>query len=287
MTEHACVICAKRPHDDGRTCCTPCLDRVLSDLERLGELTAAASFATGIRANGNNHGPTSSELRAPINLDALDAALGFGVLPRLEAWERMWREEVGLARYGQATENDSASVARSVAFLRAQAARMAETDGWPIEDFAADLNALRWGSKADPELGRAPIPGLERFDPEREHARAGVRIDCPGDHPDADGTLCGYHLTVDPVRPREEVPCRRCGTTWTSQRLVLVAKYAPGGMKSWATAQELGKFLEVAPATIGKWSRRGKVDRMRTREGWVYDIHQASQAHLSDSGLAG
>lgn len=278
-----CPICAKRPPADGWTVCQGCAGRLDGDLERIAELTAMAAWTLSPRAN-RNQAATHDDLRAPINLAALDAALGYDILPRLEAWERMWREQRGLVRYGIATENETASVRRSVDFLRSNLPLMAEDADWPIDDMAADVSAFRWGVKADPDLGIAGIPGLEQFDPEREERRAGVRVDCPADHPDSDGRLCGYRLVVDPERPRDPVHCRRCGTEWTSQRLVLVAKFAPGGMKAWATAQELAKFLDVGTATIGKWARSGLVAKMRTPDGWVYDIQQASQAH---AGVAG
>ncbi len=169
---------------------------------------------------------------------------------------------------------------RSCEFLRANLALMAETPDWPMDDFAADVKAFRWGDKGDPDLGIAPTSGLERWDPEREERRAGVRIECPADHPDEDGRLCGYRLTIDPERPRDEVECRRCGTVWTSQRLVLVAKFTDQGVRAWATAEELAKFLEVGTATVGKWARRGLVAKMRTPDGWVYDIQAASRAHV-------
>lgn len=277
MSAIRCVVCTRSDPADGWTICRRCLDRLDDNLARIAELTADAVWLIARRANGNIRGNGDS---APINLDALDAALGYGVLPRLETWERMWREHTGLVRYGIATENNPATVDRSCAFLRANLALMAEKPDWPIDDMAADMKAFRWGDPGDPELGIPPTIGLERWDPEREDRRAGVRIECPGDHPDADGRLCGYQLTVDPERPREDITCRRCGTAWTSQRLVLVAKFADCGMKAWATAEELGAFLEVGHATIGKWARRGLVDRMRTRDGWVYDIQQASRAHV-------
>ncbi len=290
MTDHRCVLCARREPSDGMTICGGCLDRISADLYRIAELVDAASRALTPATRPGNGGHTVPSSRPPLDVDALDAALGLGggivdpdprdgivqaapvVLATLEDWIRMTREEAGLSPYGAATEAQRVTVASSVDFLRSWLPWAAERPDWPIEEYAREIRDLR-GS-------------LERFDPDREQARAGVRIECPGDHPDADGTLCGYRLTVDPSRPTEDVECRRCRTVWTSQRLVLVARFAPGGMRAWATAHELAEFLEVGTATIGKWHRRGLVTRMRTTRGWVYDIQQASAAHV-DAGVAG
>jgi hypothetical protein len=286
MTETTrCPVCHRREAADGLVICGTCLRRTDDDLARIAELTHEATWQIAQKATAGQYAASSAFGRLPINLEALDAAMGYDVLPRLETWERMWREHAGLVRYGLATENTTASVDRSVGFLRANLALMAEAPGWPIDDFAADVHAFRYGDRGDPDLGIPPTIGLERFSAERDNRRAGIRIECPADHPEADGRLCGATIVVDADMPTQDVTCHRCGTVWTSQRLVLVAKFTPGGMRSWATAEELARFLEVGHATIAKWARRGLVAKMRTRDGWVYDIQQASQAHLD--GVAG
>jgi hypothetical protein len=279
-----CPICQRRAPADGLVICQPCMGRIDDDLARIVELTHEAAWQIAQKAVAGQYASSSAFGRLPINLEALDAAMGYDVLPRLEQWERMWREHAGLVRYGIATENTTASVDRSVGFLRANLALMAESPDWPIDDFAEDIRAFRYGDKGDPDLDIPPTVGLERFSAERDNRRSGIRIECPGDHPDEDGRLCGRVVIVDPDTPRQEVECPRCRTVWTSQRLVLVAKFTPGGMRSWATAEELSRFLEVGHATIAKWVRRGLVAKMRTRDGWVYDIQQASQAHVGDCG---
>jgi hypothetical protein len=298
--ETKCPICARRQPADGLVTCAPCLGRIDDDLARIVELTRLAADWVSEKGTSSATGGTRPVpgSRPPLNVNALDACLGLGggildpdphngqvddrlpVMETLESWERMTREHYGLGAYGPASLGRSRALAAqqarsgvpgppvtvkgSAGFLRAWLLRMAEDATFPLDDLAREVKAMRGD--------------LEGLNPDK--GQTGLRIDCPADHPDADGRLCGYHLRIEPAMPTQDVECRRCGTVWTSQRLVLVARFAPGGMKAWATAHELAEFLEVGHATVAKWARRGQVARMRTSRGWVYDIQQASQVHL-------
>lgn len=50
--------------------------------------------------------------RPPLDVAALDAALGLDVLPLLEDWEKLVREHFGLSRYGPASLARNQSVAQ-------------------------------------------------------------------------------------------------------------------------------------------------------------------------------
>ena len=111
---------------------------------------------------------------------------------------------------------------------------------------------------------------LERFDPYRDDASDKSRLRCPADHPEADGRTCGYTLLIDPEKPRDDVECRRCGTIWTSERLVLVALSTPGD-PIWMTAQPICEWLGIGAVTLNKWVRSKHV----AKRGTLYNVADA------------
>lgn len=164
-----CIIC----QDDERTemrglCCTTCIEAVRYDLRAIDELTRAAGLSLSpTRAPG---GASSAKpgSRAPVDLGALDDALGFHALAVLESWERIIREDYGMARYGTVTEQEPASVARSVAFLTRWLDKLAA--GWPavdemareIEEVANSLGRHRPQARGLDRLRRMVARGIDR-----------------------------------------------------------------------------------------------------------------------------
>ena len=269
MSATPCVICTRNPPRDGATICDHCLARLDDNLARIAELVSWASNWLQPRQGRSNGGRSVPGSRPPLDVAALDAAMACDVLPVLESWERLTRETYGLAPYGPASLSRNAAMAKGgavtppvtvkgcVAFLRANVARIAETADYPIDDLARELREL--------------TTSLEHLDPLRDNVDTDrSRLKCPAEHPDADGRNCGNWLLVDPERPREDITCRRCHTTWTSERLVLVALATPGD-PIWMTAQPICAWLGVGAVTLNKWVRAGHV----TRRGTLYNVQEA------------
>lgn len=92
----------------------------------------------------------------------------------------------------------TAQLAGSVAFLRANLARIVEDPTFPVEDFAREIRDCR--------------RTLARHDDDRPTARVGIPLACVQDHPDADGRPCGWRLWTD---GRNVITCPQCRTDYT------------------------------------------------------------------------
>ena len=298
MSDIKCVIDGRNQPRPGATICGHCLNRIDDNLARIAELTAWAADFVEKSTAANMAGSAIAAESSLLNLDALDAAAGRTAV-RVEGWERMTREHFGYtpwpprrtaqnaalaaARRARGVRDPEWSVEASVRFLRAQLLRIIEDATYPIEEFAGDVKAIRWGIPAVPDEGIVAQPGLERFAKDRDNAKPGVRVRCPADHPEADGRLCLAWLIVDKERPKEDVVCPRCRTTWTQERLVLVANSVPAAEPIWATGEEVMSWLQLSPRTLSRWVKCGSVERRRTRDGWIYDVQQVHAANRNRS----
>ncbi len=252
MTDDAirCPVCQRREPATGRYVCTPCLGRIDDDLARIVELTRLASGWLTPRSNPGSGTRSVPASKPPIDLASLDAVCGNDVLPVLESWCRLIREEAHLAPYGAATAAHTVTVDTTVTWLRSWLLWASEAVGFPVEDYAREVRDLRWQ--------------LEALDPDRD--KPGLRIPCPADHADGDGRSCGYRLVLTP-NLADDVPCPRCSTTWTGNRLILVALNDPG-VTVWAYPDMICDLFGINGHTLRTWSKRGHVRRNGTR----YDV---------------
>lgn len=221
-----CIVCQKAEPHDGWTVCNGCLGRLDDDLARIVELTRLAADRLIRETKGSSNGSRSVPgSRPPLDLGALDAAMGNDVLPLLDSWERLAREFYGLTPLGPATlarnaprTNEKApradgnpnqvsappsEIEGSCGFLRAWLLRFAESADFPLEEMAREIHGA--------------AHALARYDPAREGRRDGVPVHCTSDHPDADGRTCGYQLWTNGA---DIVTCGRCLTRWTPDDLL-------------------------------------------------------------------
>jgi hypothetical protein len=214
-----CIVCQGEAADTW-TVCLGCLNGIDDDLARIVELTRLAADALIRETKGSSNGARSVPgSRPPLDVGALDAAMGLDVLPLLDSWERMIREDYGLSPLGPATRARSGALAAeqarsgvpgppvtivgSVGFLRAWLLRLAETPTFPLEELAREI--------------RDAAKALERYNPDRGGRRDGVPVSCVADHPDADGRTCGYGLWT---HADDTITCPRCLTRWTTDELL-------------------------------------------------------------------
>ena len=259
-----CVICARNEPADGWTCCRRCLDRLDDNLARIAELVAFASSWLLPRTGAGNGGRTVPGSRPPLDIASLDAAMANDVLPLLESWERMIREDASLSPYGVATAHETATVARSVGFLRSWLLWAAETADFPVDLLANEVKALRYGG----ELPTGDFAGLEQIDPdyERDHRS---KLKCPGDHPDNDGRRCHARIYFDREHPTEDITCLRCHSVWTGTRLFLLA-LGDETQRIWRTPAEIVELVDVSKRTIQRWAEADLLERNGSR----YDLGQ-------------
>lgn len=112
--ERQCILCAvrgRRTRLEAGHVCAPCSVRLLDDLSEVVRLACeAAAFIPPASGTGLATGAYGS--RPPINLAAVDPELAVihpdpddgtyapTILECLEAWERMVRDDRGMAKYG-------------------------------------------------------------------------------------------------------------------------------------------------------------------------------------------
>lgn len=149
----------------------------------------------------------------------------------------------------------SREVQTCVDFLRANLARMVESDDFPIAEFAQEVRELR--------------DSIEHLDPDHDRPE-GERVPCPAPHPDNDGRICGYRLVVDMRKPADDVTCRRCGNITTGGRIILAALSDPT-VTVWAYPADIYDAFGVKPSTLRKWHER----KLIRRNGNRYDVGAA------------
>lgn len=254
MSDIRCVICTRRQPHDGWTVCDTCLAHLDDNLARIVELTRLAAGWLAPRSGSGDTVRAVPASRPPLDVAALDAALGNDVLPLLEEWEKDIRDRAHLSPYGLATAVENATVARSVAFLRSWLLWAAETPAFNIHDMAEEVRDL--------------TNNLEHLDPNHDRDQRS-KLKCPGDHPDADGRRCHARIYFDREHPSEDIECRRCGSIWTGTRLFLLA-LGDESQRIWRTPAEIIELVDVSKRSVQRWAETGMVERNGTR----YDLGQ-------------
>ncbi len=242
VTTAHCVVC-HRLHDRGGYACQRCHDRISDDLRAIVDLTALAlDWTPTTSTDGGHSGKPGS--RPPTDLGRLDAILGTDALAVLEEWERIIREDFGLAPYGVATERTGACLTRTVDFLLHWLERI--TESWPpVDELAREVRDVR--------------RSLNRYDDTIE--RGTMRVPCPAPTDDGD---CGMPLHVSPADLGAPVVCRRCGEQWNADRLLLVALSDPD-LVLWMDPEVAAYVTGHSLRTLQRWAAAGTIDHQRGR----------------------
>jgi hypothetical protein len=294
--DHQCVLCARRGRKrtlaEGHVC-GPCRNGMRVDLGQILDLVALAAtmpdpFASRTTGTGSRPHPGS---RPPLEVARIDPELiavrlepgdpssTVPLLAMLESWERAVREDRGYAPYGVASSLRSASNTRPgatqaratlagvIGFLRSQVDWMCDEPTFGIEQLVDQV--------------RRALGVLRALDPGRER-RDGWGIPCPADLDD--GEPCARRLTIERhddgrLDLHTDIDCPDCGTTWTAQRLLLVA-LADERVTVWGYPEAITAALGIPSATLRQWYARGKVARLGNR----YDAGAAFRLrHARDS----
>lgn len=264
---------------------------------------ASRSTGSGSRPHPGSRPPIEVARVDPelitIRLEPGDKTSGVPLLAMLESWERAVREDRGFAPYGLASglrsssSGTRATLAGVVTFLRSQVDWMCDEPTFGIEQLAAQVHRA--------------ITTLRTLDPTHERLD-GWGIPCPADvnpeHgcPGSDRCACACHdgygnpcteaggcglgqpQQVEPCGRRlsigrhddgsldlhGDIHCPDCGTTWTAQRLLLVA-LADERVTVWGYPEAITAALAIPAATLRKWHERGRITRLGNR----YDAGQA------------
>lgn len=257
-----CVICNTATE---RMACQKCehrIDRQLSEIQEFA-IYAQANLIPGQGAGGRG-----TERPLGIRVDALDLVAGFDVLPALESWERAFRQDYGLAPYGQASlernraagEHDLAQVTLTgvIRFLHAWTAKVCQSHP-AVDEYAREIAAL-W-RQAQAASGQSP--------------RTSWAVTCPADVEQGE---CGNRLRVNGQDFDGSVRCRSCGTEWEVKRLLLVVASSQTA-EIWLDAEAAVEMFSVSPRTLRDWARRGHI----RRKGGKFEVASLT-AHLRGVG---
>jgi hypothetical protein len=184
-----------------------------------------------------------------IRIISHDPSSEVPMLVLLEDWERVIREDRGLAPYGLASEARLAqarglhataytapvTLTGVIRFLLAHHAWVTTEPTFDLAEYARQVRlcrraVARWDDDSDPPGWRVPCPTTT------EH----------GD--------CGQHLRVS--RGDERAYCRACGRDWELPRLLAVAGR---DADVWLDVEAAATLAGVHEQTIRKWVRRGHV----------------------------
>ena len=210
-----------------------------------------------------------------IRVDALDLVAGFDVLPALESWERLFREDFKLTKYGEISgqrarvvmismpNQNKRSLPRqipisgyfsgTVIFLQQWLPRICETHP-AVDEFSKELRYLH--RQAQAASGQSP--------------RTSWNVTCPSDIDDGE---CGSRLRVNGEDFDGHITCRQCHTTWPVQRLLLVAASSTTSA-IWLDPEAAARMYNITTKTLQRWAKSGRIHKQNGR----YDVRQIQQA---------
>lgn len=244
--------------------CPRCSQLITRDLDAILDLAAQAAAHIN-RASKPGAGRSVPASKPPLVLDALDPELAtirlipddpsseVPLLAVLEDWERIIREDRGLAPYGVASEARLASLGplHGAAYSQHTASTLTGVIGflkahheWATTEPSFDLTEYA-------RQVRLCRKAVARWD--HDATEPGWRVPCPTvtDHGE-----CGQLLRV--TRGAEIVYCRACGREWELPRLLAVAGR---DADIWVDVEAAATLAGVHEQTIRKWVRKGVVKK--------------------------
>ena len=269
--ERVCVLCAGRGRkqrlENGHVCtkCAAWLMRSVAEIARLCA-DAALSLEPGSTSGG---GSGAFGSKPPLRIDALDPELtmlelnagdptsAVTILEALEMWERLVREERGMAPYGPASAHRAARIMGAgnsahttsvtltgvVGFLGSAVPWMIDAPDWPIDEFADHI--------------RRSVMLLGRWDVTRQ--ASGYAVPCPTL---TDSGECGYMLRYWDAS--EAVTCRRCHATRSASQLVTVV-LSGEDRDIWVDPEAAAAHYGVSERELRRWAAKGHVKRSHGR----------------------
>lgn len=259
----ACVLCSCELQY-GHVCqqCSRTIVKHLDDILRLACEAAVTPVARQERSSGSRPVPGS---RPPLAIDALDPELALvrlieddessdmPILEILENWERVIRQDRGLAPYGLASEarleavgplqgatwasHTPVTLTGVIGFLQAHHVWAMTETAFDLGEYARQIALcrqalLRWDSDAKPPAWRVPCPTT------------------------TDKGECGNVLRVS--RGDEKIYCRKCGE---KRELANLLRVAGRDADVWVDIEAAARLAQVHERTIRKWVTRGMVKK--------------------------
>lgn len=230
------AACRHREAATGTNACPPCAQRLRDDLDALAtawDATAAGPVTTAAGAGG--------AIGVPGGVAWVDWRHGGEVIGVLSSWARVIHEDAQAE--GVELPWPLLTVPVLVAWHRAALERWTLAHE-ALAEVMAEIGAL--AAVARRMVGEVPT---------------GQVVACPAPS-DGDSGSCGRRLRVHAADPEAEVRCDRCGTTWSTSRLLLLGM---GSGDVWADVEAVASFVGVSEASIRRWARAGRVRRQGAR----------------------
>jgi hypothetical protein len=226
--------------------------------QQLTELTTLMEQASANLIPGQGGDGRSTERTLGINISALDTAAGFDAINVLESWERLWREDYGLAPYGEATSQladtkPETTLRHITTFLHTWLEKSC-TEHPAISEFAYELRIIH--KQSQQAAGQTQ--------------RAAWRVTCPADGTEGE---CGNTLLISGEDFDNEITCRKCSTVWPVARLLHVVASSKHA-ELWLDPQAASEYLNCTPVTLRRWAKEGNIKREKGK----YEIHSVIKA---------
>jgi hypothetical protein len=239
-----CVNCETRTKSN---LCPNCQHRTRGHLAAIIKYTKHAEQELAPNKNGDGR---TTEQSLGINLDALDLISGNTVLPVLESWETMYRNEWGhtpigpvtLQRAQGATNQTLAYLTGTVTYLTHNLDRIATHE--TAKDFTTEIASCWYQARTAA----------------RRQPRHAWRVTCPAD---TNENECGNILRITGQDFDTEITCRKCRTTWPVERLLHVVASSQDA-EIWVDTEAATRHTGVPAATLRRWGKQGKIKKRGT-----------------------
>lgn len=235
--------------------CQKCHARLFT---QLGDLLELWSLAHGeLLPGGGGHGSSSGEMTIGLNLQALNFIAGNDILNLLHSWESLVRSERSLTPPAMLKkENLTKEIAKAIRFAQEQIDWLGTTDY--IQDFAREIRELHG-------MGVAAS---------RQFVKRTRKITCPAD--DREGLPCGNLLNLREDDVLELFSCKKCGSEWSTYRLIVVALSDPR-TEFWLDAEAIASWLHLTPRRVQQIAKEHRV----AKRGSLYDLKAILQARTA------
>ena len=248
--QSTCTLCNNTTFNEGL--CNRCHSRIHQQLDDLIEFWIGAHGELIPGKNGS--GGRSSERTIGLNVAALSFIAGHDLLGFLHEWEKLIREDRKL------TPPALLAKANTLGEEIEKAVRFAQThllwsgkQPW-IGDFVSELRDIH----------------SQGMTAARQFVQRTRKIPCPAET--GEGS-CGNFLRINPDDPLEIFGCRKCGSEWTTLRLVAVAM--SGKEAVWLDSEALAKWMGISERHVRRLAQKHKLPK----RGELYEAHAMIEAH--------
>ena len=226
--------------------CQRCHSKIHSHLDDILEFWQLAHNELLPGRSGN--GGRSSERTLGLNVAALSFIAGDDILGCLHEWEKIVRQDRNLTKPAFLKKLPLGTEIQEAVKFAQRHLQWSGEQPW-IGDFATEVREIH-------SQGMAAA---------RQFVEKQRKIACPAEI--NEGGVCGNLLAINSDDPMDVFNCRRCGSEWTTLRLVAVAMSDPT-RKVWLDAEAIGKWMGISERHVHRIARKNGI----IKRGQLYDV---------------